>query len=460
VDNHVTRWSRTPKPEWYDESGGFTWDQLFGVFKNTEPGAEDHIDNVEGAQAIYLFAVPEAGIYQDQLKPSETFEIGRSYQLTAGLLGGGGMTNGVTLEMSLYFVDGSGNRVTVASTNVTYDTTRFSTRNHLVDIQLDVPPVRAGDAWAGQPIGLRFLSRVDPTLVGGYWDIDNVRLLRSIHVPNASFESPEVEFVDNHPHFWQKTPKPAWYDESGGFTWDQLFGVFKNTAPGADDHIDNCDGAQAFYLFAVPTVGVFQDQLSTNAAGASAIPPLDVRFEPGKSYALSMGVLGGGGGMTNGASLSVALYYRNDSGNPVVVAETNIIHDPATFPTHTHFKTYEVRTSKVRMEDPWAGKNLGIQVVSTVDPNLAGGYWDIDNVQVQEIPEIGLLDPYITDSEIAFTLQSEAGLRLEVLAADEATGLNASWSTLSSVTNLTGLVSIADVRTNAARRFYQVKQVP
>ena len=86
----------------------------------------------------------------------------------------------------------------------------------------------------------------------------------TINLPNGSFESPATDFADPTMDNWQKTPKPVWYDESGGFLWVQLAGLFLNTPPESAPHIDNCDGEQAAYLFAVPQVGLFQDYLSTN----------------------------------------------------------------------------------------------------------------------------------------------------------------------------------------------------
>src|SRR4051794_27465521 len=61
---------------------------------------------------------------------------------------------------------------------------------------------------------------------------------QEIAVPNASFESPQTSFVDPRIDFWQKSPKPSWYDESGGFLWDQLAGVFLNVAPTNSAYID------------------------------------------------------------------------------------------------------------------------------------------------------------------------------------------------------------------------------
>src|SRR5262245_50961431 len=65
-----------------------------------------------------------------------------------------------------------------------------------------------------------------------------------IPIPNGSFEAPATTFVDLNIQAWQKSPKPDWYVEGGGFLWIQLSGVFKNTPEGRADHIDNCDGEQ------------------------------------------------------------------------------------------------------------------------------------------------------------------------------------------------------------------------
>src|SRR5262245_32542330 len=59
-----------------------------------------------------------------------------------------------------------------------------------------------------------------------------------IDVPNASFELPATVFVDTHVDSWQKSAQPAWFDPAtAGIGWDQLSGVFVNTAPGTATHI-------------------------------------------------------------------------------------------------------------------------------------------------------------------------------------------------------------------------------
>src|SRR5436190_21307504 len=74
---------------------------------------------------------------------------------------------------------------------------------------------------------------------------------KTISVPNGSFESPQTSFVTLQVDSWEKTLK----DQPGG-QFDQLVGIFKNTTNGAADHIDNMDGEQAVYIFAVPGVGI------------------------------------------------------------------------------------------------------------------------------------------------------------------------------------------------------------
>src|SRR5678815_2712220 len=81
----------------------------------------------------------------------------------------------------------------------------------------------------------------------------------AIVVPNASFESPAVSFVTVNIDCWQKTPKPDWYQGGGTFLWSYNIGGFKNTAPSSSNHIDNCYGDQAIWLFAVPEVTLYQD---------------------------------------------------------------------------------------------------------------------------------------------------------------------------------------------------------
>ena len=126
-----------------------------------------------------------------------------------------------------------------------------------------------------------------------------------IQVPNASFESPPTAFVDITVDSWQKSPKPDGYDESGGSFWAQLAGVFLNVAPTNSAYIDNSDGAQGLYLFADPQLAVYQDYNTIGGTNSSPSHEFDAVFEPGKTYDLTVGVIGGGGGMLEGTTLEL-----------------------------------------------------------------------------------------------------------------------------------------------------------
>lgn len=169
----VDNWQKSPQPVWFDPStAGISWDQLAGVFPNTAVGTSNHIDNVDGNQAAYMFALPQVTLFQDAF--GATFDVGKSYKLTVGILGGGGIPAGASFEIGLYYRDGANNMVTVAATPITFNTTDFLSATHLIDFNVNVPAVQSGDAWAGKNIGVELLSTSGTG--AGYWDVDNVRL--------------------------------------------------------------------------------------------------------------------------------------------------------------------------------------------------------------------------------------------------------------------------------------------
>ena len=155
----------------------------------------------------------------------------------------------------------------------------------------------------------------------------------NIYVPNYSFELPNIG--TNAPYAaptvndWQEPPQPAWYSPTnfGGSPWSDLIGEFYNV-PFPGEYIDNCDGAQAVFLFAVPQVAIFQE--------------LGATFNPGKNYTLTVGLIGGGGGMPSGSTIQLSLYYLDASNNMVTVAAQTVTNTPANFPTNTHFVDFQV----------------------------------------------------------------------------------------------------------------------
>ena len=410
----MAAWEKSAQPDWYDPSANddTPWADLMGTFYNV-PFPGEFIDNCDGVQAAFLFALPGVAIFQDYdtIDGDSTnashafnakFNVGRSYDLTVGVIGGGGeMQPGATLQLSLYYRDASSNLVIVAATTITNSTTLFPTNTHLIDFQAQVPTVQPGDAWAGQNIGVQIASTVGFDIPGGYWDVDNVRLVEQIIVPNYSFESPAVPEISPYAFpdmaAWEKSAQPDWYDPSANddTPWADLMGTFYNV-PFPGEFIDNCDGVQGAFLFALPGVAIFQDYDSIDDASTNASHAFNAAYTVGKAYTLTVGLIGGGGDMQPGATLQLGLYYRDASSNLVIVAATTITNSTTLFPTNTHLVDFQVQIPDTKATDPWAGKNIGIQLLSTAGFDNAGGYWDVDNVRLTEVVAPQLSNPVWT----------------------------------------------------------------
>jgi hypothetical protein len=262
--------------------------------------------------------------------------------------------------------------------------------------------------------------------------------------------------------YWQKSPQPAWYDPSqyDYYPWDTRMGTFYNFhTPPPDTFIDNCDGYQAAFLFAFPDVAIFQDYDSIYGTNTTPSHAFNAKFNVNRAYSLTVGVIGGGGGMYDGAPLQLSLYYRDASSNIVTVAAATITNSARVFPTNTHLVDLSVYVPSVRVTDPWAGQNIGVQIASTVTYDLRGGYWDVDNVRLTETLLPALTDLRMTNNQFGFTLQSQPGLRFEILATTNLTLPLSNWANLGTLTNLTGTAPFLDPATNLNRRFYRAHQL-
>src|ERR1051325_1223463 len=147
----------------------------------------------------------------------------------------------------------------------------------------------------------------------------------AINLPNRSFESPTTPFVNPNIDSWQKSPKPDWYVEDPNHIWTQLTGTFKNPATNTTGHIDNCDGSQAIWLFAVPEVSLFQDYDSVDWDDVQPTHAFNATYQPGNAYRLTVGLLVGtsaGIPMEEGVTLALSLYFRDALSNQVAVATT------------------------------------------------------------------------------------------------------------------------------------------
>jgi hypothetical protein len=175
VNTLITSWQKLPQPADFNPNQGFTWDQLAGVFLNDPPPATDNITNMDGNQAAYIFNDQGVGLYQTL---ATNYQVGTSYQLTVGIVGqGGGMPDGSIIEIILYYLDASNNMVPIGTTTATENSTNFPNHTTEFDYSVNIPAVQATDPWANKAIGIEIVSpEGSSTLLGGYWDVDNVRL--------------------------------------------------------------------------------------------------------------------------------------------------------------------------------------------------------------------------------------------------------------------------------------------
>lgn len=278
----------------------------------------------------------------------------------------------------------------------------------------------------------------------------------TIPVPNYSFELPATGFVSVNINSWQKYAPPPGYTPPAGFTnWTELTGIFKNDPPSAPDHIDNCDGNQALWLFADSYTGLFQDYDSVDYLNQTH--QFTAVYEVGRSYHLTVGVIGTGGGMLPDATLQLSLYYRDTASNQVTVALTTLSNTPAVFSNNTHFVDCYLDVPTVKATDAWAGQHIGIQFLSTVDTNSQGGYWDLDNVRLVEGPMLS--NPVCTNGQFSFSLLGQPGATFEIQSATGAIARAESWSTASFVTNVTR-TSTFSIAASSDQTFYRARQLP
>ena len=195
VENRIDRWQKTPQPGWFTPSGQLqSWNQTAGMFIGTAPFSPNPYSNLLGNQSAYVLSLPGAGIFQDNLSTdwngtvgglNATFQTGYAYQLTLGLFGKSMVENYSSLSLSLYYRDGENQIAVGLPTTVTFDSSTFNPAGPfaLVDFTVTTPIVQAGDAWAGQNIGISIVSTAGTG--AGYWDMDNVRLAAVVPEPSA-----------------------------------------------------------------------------------------------------------------------------------------------------------------------------------------------------------------------------------------------------------------------------------
>ena len=143
-----------------------------GVFANTEPNSFDHIVNADGGQLAFLGSQSGNALEQDL---ADTYKADCAYRLTVGVSISSRFPPSAaepidTLELVFYYRDANDivdiAQQTVEATGQSY--------TQLQDYSLELATVQADDAWAGKTIGIALRAEGQ---AGGFWDLDNVRLI-------------------------------------------------------------------------------------------------------------------------------------------------------------------------------------------------------------------------------------------------------------------------------------------
>jgi hypothetical protein len=142
------------------------------------------------------------------------------------------------------------------------------------------------------------------------------------------------------------------------------------------------------------------------------------------------------------------------------VAATTVTNTTANFPTNTHFVDFQVQTPGVKATDPWAGKNIGIQLICTPTEETIGGYWDTDNVRLEETTALNLANAMLTNGQIQFTVLSEPNAVTQIRATTNLSLPLNLWTNIATLTNTTGSLPFVDTNANLSVRFYTAEQSP
>lgn len=330
-----------------------------GVFANPAEGSPGRLVNAHGEQLAFLGSQTGNALEQDLV---DTYRLGCEYELTVGVGVSGMFPPGAAdaLELVLYYRDDAG-VVEVATQSL--DAAGLSS-TELRDFSLYLPPVQSGDAWAGMTIGVALRAAGMP---GGFWDIDNVRLIESVRLPvpiqNASFETPIVD-----PNAFPALPlADAWTEVDVDIEGSTNTGVFANLAEGSPGHLANADGAQLAFL--------------GSQAGNALEQDLPASYRVGCDYRLTVAI-GISGLFPPSAvepidTLELVLYYRDGED----VGDVGYQTVEAVGLSSMELQDFSLLLPPVQPGDAWAGMTIGVALRAA---GMPGGFWDIDNVRLTE----------------------------------------------------------------------------
>ncbi len=155
-----------------------------GTFFNTPPGDDKHLFNVDGNQLAFLTSMDGNAIRQYL---PVTYQQDKSYRLTVGVCISATFPppQGTPLTLELHYLFGADpNDVgSIVSTQVPAPA---PTSRTIEDFSVTLQAVQPTDPWADKNIGITIRATEN---TGGYWDIDNVRLMEYPRTPEFTDDS-------------------------------------------------------------------------------------------------------------------------------------------------------------------------------------------------------------------------------------------------------------------------------
>jgi hypothetical protein len=149
--------------DWIEVDNDTLYGTNTGVFLNL-----DGITGVHGDQLAFLGGETGNALRQDL---SDIYMMGNSYRLTVGACVSDPYPplQDSVLQLALYYQSGL-NQIDIASISIPVYSLSSSA---LEDFSVTIPTVQLSDPWLNKDIGITIRSNGP---MGGYWEIDNVRL--------------------------------------------------------------------------------------------------------------------------------------------------------------------------------------------------------------------------------------------------------------------------------------------
>jgi len=339
-----------------------------GVFLNPVEGSPGRLAGTDGNQLAFLGSETGNALEQDL---TDIYRPGRAYRLTVAVgvstLFPPSMADPVdTLELALYYYNDANEPVDIVSEAI--EATGLSSIE-LQDFSLFLPPVDPNIGHAAKRIGIALRAAGLP---GGFWDIDNVRLIEtipeSVPMENASFEMPVVD-----PNAFPAVPQvEKWVELDVDTEASSNTGVFANTAEESWDHKTDAHGGQLAFLGSETGNALEQDLTAVYKIGydyrLAVAVGVSSRFAPSSDEPADL--------------LELVLLYRD--GEEILDITSQII-DAAGL-SDKHSTDISLRLPTVRPDDPWAEMPITVALRSL---GMPGGFWVLDNVRLTE----SLFDP-------------------------------------------------------------------